>query len=106
LLRSSPLARAIYNFQALLYEFGYTNAVPDGVDGPITQRLTDQVNADTGAAGGTPLQLAHLAVLARYGANAQPIRTVPDALPADLIAQLNADARAQDPYAVLIQANA
>lgn len=105
-LSTSQLSRAIYNFQALLYEYGYTNAVPDGVDGPVTRSLTDQVDRDTQGITGTPLEKAHFAVLVRFGVNAQPIRTVPDVLPVSVINQLNADARLLDPNAVLIQANA
>ena len=109
LLATSSTARAIYNFQALLYSFGYTSAAPDGVMGPVTQGLIAQVNQITGNGSSSAwtsdiLQRAHLAMLVTYGANAQPLRNVPTTLPASVIAQLNADALAADPNAVLIQA--
>lgn len=106
LLCSSASARATFNFQALLYSFGYTDQVPDGLNGPITQGLMAQVNTDTGGAIASQgqLQAAHVAALAYAGANAQP-RLLPMALPDDIIILLNQDARAADPNAVLIQAN-
>ena len=108
LLCTSAQARAIFNFQALLYEFGYTSAIPDGIMGPITQGLIAQVNNDTGNGSSTSwnsglLQEAHLAVLAANGANAQPTQALPMSLPVDVIHLLNQDALAADPNAILIQ---
>jgi hypothetical protein len=47
-LQSSEQAREIYLFQAELYMYGYTTAPPDGIFGPVTQGLMQQVDTTIG----------------------------------------------------------
>ncbi len=103
-LRSSSDARRTYNLQALLYSYGYTDAPPDGISGPVTQGLINSVNALTPGDLGNQYQRAHVAMLNLYGVDALPTRLVPNALPADVISLLNRDALALDSSAPLVQA--
>jgi hypothetical protein len=47
-LQSSEQAREVWIFQAELYMYSVTTALPDGIIGPVTQNLITTVNSATG----------------------------------------------------------
>lgn len=109
-LRASDDARKVYYFQSIPYAFGYTNDRPDGIVGPRTRALITYVATQNGVAdhGVVTDQLVRFVgpTMQAWAGDptARPTRVVPDALPADVKALVNATARRVAPDGFLLQA--
>lgn len=106
-LRGSSSVRQVFALQALLYSYGFTEAVPDGLEGPVTDGLIGAVNQLRGRPGDptrfAPQALANAreAMEARFGGG--PTHLLPFTLPPDVIASVNNDALAADGAYPLLQ---
>lgn len=100
-LRQSQDARNIFAVQALAYSYNYTDAVPDGIQGPVTTALLQQL---TGSAtfGPNTLQDAQFIIdsspSGQFGA-----RVLPFTLPNDLIQSINSTIASYYPQGHLLQ---
>jgi len=107
-LEGSRSARQIFNVQAVAYEFGFTDARPDGLFGGTTQRIINAAQAAMGQGpsnGFNPNVLGTVRAASQSFAGSQvPVRPLPMELPPELIASLDADARASDSGAVALNA--
>jgi hypothetical protein len=105
-LRTSDSARQIFALQSLFYSYGFTNASPDGLEGPVTDGLIAQINS-LGSFTNEPARFTArsignaAAVLSqRYGA---PRRVIPFTLPNDVINLVNASIARVSSLAPLLQ---
>ena len=102
-LRGSLAARQIFALQALAYSTRYTDAVPDGIEGPITDGiLTSLVGASRFSPSLYPA--AQRALLSNPTASEFAMRTLPYTLPNDLISQINQAATGMSSTSPLVQA--
>lgn len=105
-LRGNSTARQIFALQAAAYSYGLSNALPDGIEGPITDGIIGAVNA-AGSFTNEPRRyttrsIANLrAVLVARGLRAP--RLLPFTLPADVIQSVNQAAASVDNQALLLQ---
>jgi hypothetical protein len=98
-LRASATVRKIYLFQAGLYSWYQTDAVPDGVDGMALGVLVSRVNTALGAPPASVFgddSLRRLAGALRQMIPAADlaqarVRLVPSSLPADLLSRINSE---------------
>lgn len=98
-LRGSSSALQLYAFQALMYEVRLTDAIPDGLQGPVTTAMIqDLQRRDSLPQTGTfdPSLVAAAVDVTGYSAGAS-LRPIPDQLPDDLVAQMNAFIASQVP---------
>lgn len=95
-LRGSTAAQQIFALQALAYSTHYTDAIPDGIEGPITDGiLTSTVGASRFSPSLYPAVRA--ALLAQPTASEMAMRNLPYTLPSDLIASIGQTAASMDP---------
>lgn len=100
LLRSDPSARKVFLFQAGMFSFFQTDALPDGKVGPVTHAMIARVNRALNSMNSSTfndgvLQGLGSALRALTGtwqdlAQAR-VRPLPGTLPQDLINQINAE---------------
>ena len=98
-LRSDPNALQIYAFQALEYELGLSNQLPDGIMGPVTTSAISSLQArDNLPVTGTFSSnlIAAIVDATSYSAGST-VRMIPDPIPSDLVAQMNAYLASQVP---------
>lgn len=107
-LRSNEQARRVYYFQAMMYSGKVTDILPDGIAGPVTAGFVADVNRLAGFPN-APTAVTD-AVLARIPAalvvsmgHSGGFRVVPQQIPADVIALVNATARRANVQADLLQ---
>lgn len=99
LLRSNPTARKVFLFQASMYSYYQTDALPDGQIGPVTRAMVAKVNRAL-----NPMDSSTVlddGVLQRLGSSLRTltgtwqdlsqarVRLLPGTLPQDLINQIN-----------------
>lgn len=96
-LRNSGLARQIFALQAMAYVTGYSNVVPDGVEGGSTDAVIRGLTGTTSYAQGT------LAAVRGALSGSKVIRSLPFALPPDVITAVNHSALSADPNTILLQ---
>jgi len=99
-LLTDQRARQIFNVQAVAYEFGLTDAIPDGVYGPVTRGIINSAQRNAGV-GATSTFAANVLSLVRadgqhYSGSTTPTRSLPISLPQGVVSSLNADALAVD----------
>lgn len=109
LLRTSQLARQVFNVQALAWSLGMTRYEPDGRYGPLTlAMINDAERIITGSNLTTRFEPEALITIQAAGrirrAFDAPPRLLPMYLPPDVVQALNRDALAISPEATLIQA--
>lgn len=104
-LAGSRAARQTFNIQAVAFEYGLTDAIPDGRFGPITQRIVNQAETAMNkprTTGLVPESLRTVRLMGQSTAN-PTLRMLPMQLNPSVTAALNADALSADPQAVPIQ---
>lgn len=101
-LRGSDAAKRIFATQALAYSTRYTDAVPDGIEGPITDGI---IQSTVGATSFAPQLYPAIrqALLAQPAASEMGMRILPYTLPNDLIKSVNQVAVSMDPQTPLLQ---
>jgi len=110
-LRNSEEARENFGFQSLLYSWEYTDAIPDGLMGPVTRGLIKQINmADNPlldsahASDRFDRQLMNRAMnvlITRIGYS--PNRLLPFTLPADVVHLANVTLDRMSPNIAVLQ---
>ena len=113
-LTSNQMSRYIFLFQAGMYSYYQTEALPDGMNGPVTQSLVDKVNLAANPTGPS-VAFSALTLRSLYAAlqsltgetnlTQADVRVLPDSisLPASLVNRINADGRAVAPDVPLLQ---
>lgn len=101
-LRGSLAARQIFALQALAYSLRYTDAIPDGIEGPITDGI---IQSTVGATRFSPSLYPAIqrAILATPTASEMAVRVLPYTLPSDLIPLVNQAARSMSSTSPLVQ---
>lgn len=108
-LRTSETARRVFALQALAYSYGFTDAVPDGIEGPVTDAIIHQLNVldalpnEPSRMTDRTLGIAHAGLTARFGLNPQ-FSPLPYTLPQDVLDAVNRSAYALDPTYQTVQA--
>lgn len=102
-LRGSLAARQLFAMQALAYSTRYTDAIPDGIEGPITDGI---IQSTVGATRFSPTLYPAIqrALLAQPTASEMAMRLLPYTLPNDLIGSINQAATAMSSTSPLVQA--
>ena len=95
-LRGSDLARQIFYLQAWLYSIGFTSAVPDGIEGPVTDSMISGATQGAYSSYGPGVMAAVRQGTATLS-NSGTLRNIPFTLPSDVIAAVQASAAAADP---------
>jgi len=98
-LQGNPAALQLYAFQALAYETRLTDALPDGLMGPVTSQVISSLQQrDNLPITGTfdPSLISAIVDVTGYTAGAS-LRPLPDALPDAIVSQLNAFIASQVP---------
>jgi hypothetical protein len=101
LLRSNPTARKVFLFQASMYSYFQTDALPDGQIGPVTRAMVAKVNRalnpmdsstvlDDGVLQRLGSALRTLTNTHQGDASQARVRILPGTLPQDVIDQVNA----------------
>ncbi len=99
-LRGDMNAKYIFDIQALAYSYGVTNAIPDGIEGPVTDAMiSTMTNGQYTSYSPSVFLIARGYV---DGLGNQP-RLLPFTLPSDVIDQLNAAAGFVDSNAHVVQ---
>lgn len=108
-LTASDQARQVFALQSLLYSYGYTDAIPDGIEGGETDYLIGQIN-QLGSFSGEPnhytrntIRNAYQVMQARFGSNPIDYRVLPYSLPSDVIDAVNRSQNAVAPGVPPIQ---
>lgn len=101
-LRGDANAQAIYAFQALMYQANFTNAVPDGLMGPVTTAMIQSIQQrDSLPVTGTFDTSLFAAIQDVTGWSSSTaytdMRQLPDTLPDDIVTALDQVVQTADP---------
>jgi hypothetical protein len=99
-LRGSDLARQIFFLQAYLYSIGFTSAIPDGIEGPVTDSMISGATQGAYTSYG-PGVLTAVRQGVMNTANSNTLRNLPFTLPSDVIAAVQTSAGSVDPGSIL-----
>ena len=101
-LRGDDNARQVFGFQAEAYSNGATEAVPDGIDGQVTDALVSVMTRGQSSTFG-PSVLANARAYIDSLGSTFSVRLLPFTLPQDVIDAVNASVQSVDPGAGPLQ---
>lgn len=94
-LRTSETARRVFALQALAYSYAVTDAVPDGIEGPVTDGIIRSLGQSAPMTNST-LGGVDTSLRTRFG-DIDAYRSLPFTLPQDVIDAVNRSAASIDP---------